>query len=93
MQTYEIQRKHKYSKYFVLQEAALSRGPAALHHLHPSPHIRGPLREALRGHCPKLSPVHKQSKEKRTCAIKYDSRFKYILISYSLHTLRNHLIM
>lgn len=49
MQTYEIQRKHKYSKYFVLQEAALSRGPAALHHLYPSPHIRGPLREALRG--------------------------------------------
>lgn len=49
MQTYEIQRKHKYSKYFVLREAALSRAPAALHRLHPSPDVRGPLTEALRG--------------------------------------------
>lgn len=44
-------------------------------------------------HCPVLSPMRKRSKEKRTYAIKCDSRFKYILNSYSFHTLGNHLIM
>lgn len=43
----KFKEKHEYSKYFLLQEAALSRAPAALHRLCPSPDMRGTLKEAL----------------------------------------------
>lgn len=43
----KFKEKHEHSKYFLLQEAALGRAPAALHRLCPSPDMRGALEAAL----------------------------------------------
>lgn len=48
----KFKEKREHSKYFLLQEAALSRAPAALHHPRPSPDMRGTLTEGLRGTAP-----------------------------------------